>query len=176
VPARETRRLRNVGRRCRREFSDAATREEREDSSRRWTSRGRSAGDTKGNRFVPDLLPPRWKRCSMCRGRLDLARGRDPSRLDRSSDRKCENTLLCILLLLGTFLDCDARSKPRLRGALYYYQFFASTSRQAEIIILVHRTEPDPFSISNRSIRNVNAITENERIQSVTKRGFKRKR
>jgi len=37
VPARETRRLRNVGRR---EFSDVATREEREDSSRRWTSRG----------------------------------------------------------------------------------------------------------------------------------------
>jgi len=122
---------------------------------------------------MPDLLPPRWKRCSMCRGRPDLARGRDPSRLDQLSDRKCGNTLLCILLLLGTFFGCDARSKPRLWGALYYSSFFASTSRRAWIIIF---RGTNPFSISNRW--NINAITENEDsgFNLRRKRDFKRKR
>ncbi|XP_067209332.1 uncharacterized protein [Linepithema humile] len=76
----------------------------------------------------------------MCRKSSDIARGRDP-RTDRLS-RQCER-VLCVLLLFGTLLDCDAKSNgtpgvykllggARTRRADYDYSHMKNDIKDAE--------------------------------------------
>lgn len=89
-------------------------------------SRGRYAGDTKGAWIKPPIrsrLSGGENACPMCHERFDVARGRDPLWMDRSS-RRC-GRILCVLLLSGMLLGRDARGEHYCSRREIQYSIFA---------------------------------------------------